>query len=164
MLDIGDYHHLQTMPKKKICSYEQLLLHNQYADMEEEIQQLREGAKNHESYLVVRSFFPILFIGKDVFPDNVDIALANPKKKNILTLLQELSGQHDLEKTSLLSHIQTLEREIFCLSSCSLAKEKESLRKELEKTKAKLKDTESKLKSTMQEKTKLEVQYLYLEF
>ncbi|GLT88112.1 hypothetical protein SLE2022_061510 [Rubroshorea leprosula] len=126
---ISNHEKLYCYMKQRVAELEneKLLLHNQYADMEEEIQELREGAKNHESYLV------------------------------------EVSGQHDLEKTSLLSHIQTLEREIFCLSSCSLAKEKESLRKELEKTKAKLKDTESKLKSAMQEKTKLEGEKAFAE-
>lgn len=54
---------------------------------------------------------------------------------------------------------QMLEREISSLSSCSLAKEKESIRKELEKTKNKLKDMEFKLKNVVQEKTKLEVLY-----
>lgn len=62
-----------------------------------------------------------------------------------------------MEKSELICHIQALEKEISCLSSCSLARDKESLRKELEKTKTKLRDTESKLKNCIQEKTKLEV-------
>lgn len=52
-----------------------------------------------------------------------------------------------------------LQREISSLSSCSMAKERESIRKELEKTKIKLKDMEFKLKNAVQEKTKLEVLY-----
>jgi centromeric protein E len=71
--------------------------------------------------------------------------------------LQELLEQQDFEKAELLSQIQTLEKEISSLSSCSLAKEKENLRKDLEKTKAKLKETEFKLRNAIQEKTKLEV-------
>ncbi|THF98498.1 hypothetical protein TEA_005993 [Camellia sinensis var. sinensis] len=70
--------------------------------------------------------------------------------------LSELSEQHDLEKSELLSQIRTLEKEISCLSSSSLAREKEILRKDLEKTKTKLRETESKLKNAIQEKTKLE--------
>lgn len=71
--------------------------------------------------------------------------------------MQELSEQREIEKCSLLSEIQALQKEISSLSSSSLAKEKESMRKDLEKTKAKLKETESKLKNMIQEKTKLEV-------
>lgn len=51
-----------------------------------------------------------------------------------------------------------LEQQISSLSSCALAKEKDSLRKDLEKTNSKLKETESKLKNAIQEKTRLEVQ------
>jgi centromeric protein E len=72
-------------------------------------------------------------------------------------ILQELLEQRDFEKAEFLSQIQTLEKEISSLSSCSLAKEKENLRKDLEKTKAKLKETEFKLRNVVQEKTKLEV-------
>ena len=72
-------------------------------------------------------------------------------------ILQELSEKHHLEKSKLLSQIQTLEKEISCLSSSSFAREKETLRKDLEKTKSKLRETEFKLKNTIQEKTKLEV-------
>ncbi|XP_062166470.1 kinesin-like protein KIN-7O isoform X1 [Alnus glutinosa] len=70
--------------------------------------------------------------------------------------LKELLEQRDFEKAEFLSQIQTLEKEISSLSSCSLAKEKENLRKDLEKTKAKLKETEFKLRNAIQEKTKLE--------
>lgn len=76
---------------------------------------------------------------------------------NVLVILQALIEQHELEKCEFVSHIQTLEKEISYLSSCSLAREKESLRKDLEKTKTKLKETEFKLKNAIQEKTKLEV-------
>ncbi|KAJ0043556.1 hypothetical protein Pint_18234 [Pistacia integerrima] len=69
---------------------------------------------------------------------------------------EALSEQQNLEKSKLLSHIQTLEKELSCLSSSSLVKEKESLRKDLEKTKTKLKEIDFKLKNAIQEKTKLE--------
>ncbi|XP_031273912.1 kinesin-like protein KIN-7O [Pistacia vera] len=69
---------------------------------------------------------------------------------------EALSEQQNLEKSKLLSHIQTLEKELSCLSSSSLVKEKESLRKDLEKTKTKLKEIDYKLKNAIQEKTKLE--------
>ncbi|CAI9782842.1 unnamed protein product [Fraxinus pennsylvanica] len=68
----------------------------------------------------------------------------------------ELSSEHEMQTSDFLSQIRILQEEISSLSSCSLAKEKESLRKDLEKTKAKLKDTEFKLKNAVQEKTKLE--------
>ncbi|KAK3446570.1 hypothetical protein EUGRSUZ_A02253 [Eucalyptus grandis] len=56
----------------------------------------------------------------------------------------------------LLSQIQNLQKEISCLSSSTLAKERESMRKDLDKTKLKLKETEFKLRNAVQEKTKLE--------
>lgn len=62
-----------------------------------------------------------------------------------------------MEQAEYLSQIQTLQKEITCLSSSSLARGKESLRKDLEKTKGKLKEFEVKLKNALQEKTKLEV-------
>ncbi|KAK6124670.1 hypothetical protein DH2020_041592 [Rehmannia glutinosa] len=68
----------------------------------------------------------------------------------------ELNEKHEAEKSEFLCQLQMLQTEISSLSSCSLAKEKESIRKDLEKTKLKLKDTESKLKNAVQEKTKLE--------
>ncbi|PON38650.1 Kinesin-like protein [Parasponia andersonii] len=77
--------------------------------------------------------------------------------------LRTLLEQQELEKAEYLSHIQVLEKEISSVSSCSLAKEKETLRKELEKAKVKLKDTEFKLKNVMQEKTKLEGEKAFAE-
>lgn len=74
-----------------------------------------------------------------------------------IVLLQALLEQQNLEKSKFLSHIQTLEKELLCLSASSLVKEKESFRRDLEKTKTKLKETEFKLKNVIQEKTKLEV-------
>lgn len=76
---------------------------------------------------------------------------------DIWVFLQAISEQQNLEKSELLSQIQILEKEVSCLSSGSLARERESLRKDLERTKTKLKETESKLKNVIQEKTKLEV-------
>jgi centromeric protein E len=72
-------------------------------------------------------------------------------------LLQALTEHQNFEKEEFLSQIQNLQKELSCLSSCFLAKEKDNLRKDLEKTKVKLKETESKLKNAVQEKTKLEV-------
>ncbi|CAJ2628859.1 unnamed protein product [Trifolium pratense] len=71
------------------------------------------------------------------------------------SLLERL-GQQELENGELLSYIQTLEKEISCLTSSSVAKEKETLRRDLEKAKTRSKETESKLKIAIQEKTKLE--------
>lgn len=62
-----------------------------------------------------------------------------------------------MEKSELFSEIQSLQKDILCLSSSSLVKEKENMRKDLDKTKIKLRETEFKLKNTIQEKTKLEV-------
>lgn len=77
--------------------------------------------------------------------------------------LRSISKLQELEKEEFLSQIQSLEKEISCLSSCSLAKEKDNLRKDIEKTKVKLKETEFKLKSVIQEKTKLEGEKAFAE-
>ncbi|XP_058114053.1 kinesin-like protein KIN-7I isoform X2 [Magnolia sinica] len=83
--------------------------------------------------------------------------------QNSEKVLMELHQQQDLEKDDLLSQIQSLQKEILCLSSSSLVKEKETLRKDLEKTKLKLKDTEFKLKNAIQDKIKLESEKAYAE-
>ncbi|KAK0592909.1 hypothetical protein LWI29_027637 [Acer saccharum] len=83
--------------------------------------------------------------------------------ENYEVSLTALSEQHNLEKLYFLSQIQNLEKELSCLSSSSLAREKESLRKELDKTKTKLKETEFKLKNFIQEKTKLEGEKAFAE-
>ncbi|KAK3020705.1 hypothetical protein RJ639_046568 [Escallonia herrerae] len=70
--------------------------------------------------------------------------------------LKKFSEQNEMEISEFQYHIETLQKEISCLSSCSLAKEKENMRKDLEKTKTKLKETEFKLRNAIQEKTKLE--------
>ncbi|CAA2972322.1 kinesin KIN-7O [Olea europaea subsp. europaea] len=64
-------------------------------------------------------------------------------------LIVELSTEREMQTSDFLSQIRILQGEILSLSSCSLAKEKESLRKDLEKTKAKLKDIEFKLKNAV---------------
>lgn len=66
-----------------------------------------------------------------------------------------MSEKYEAEKSEHLSQIQSLQKELSCLSSSSLGREKENIRKDLEKTKAKLRDTESKLRNAIQEKTKL---------
>ncbi|KAF3451459.1 hypothetical protein FNV43_RR07554 [Rhamnella rubrinervis] len=76
---------------------------------------------------------------------------------------REVLEQQDVERGEYLSHIQVLEKEISRLSSCSLAREKETFRKDLEKTKIKLKETEFKLKNAMQEKTKIEGEKAFAE-
>ncbi|XP_047307060.1 kinesin-like protein KIN-7O [Impatiens glandulifera] len=68
----------------------------------------------------------------------------------------ELSEQHNLELSELVSQIQYMEMKGSDISYCTMAKEKENVRKDLEKTKSKLRETESKLKNIIQEKTKLE--------
>ncbi|XP_061965316.1 LOW QUALITY PROTEIN: kinesin-like protein KIN-7O [Populus nigra] len=77
--------------------------------------------------------------------------------------LRALTEHQNFEKEEFLSQIQNLQKELSCLSSCFLAKEKDNLRKDLEKTKVKLKETESKLKNAVQEKTKLEGQKTFAE-
>ncbi|KAL3533577.1 hypothetical protein ACH5RR_007098 [Cinchona calisaya] len=84
------------------------------------------------------------------------IAELNSNAQISANALLEVSEQYEVEKFEFLSQIQVLQKEISCLSSCSLAREKERIRKDLEKTKSKLSDTESKLKNAIQEKTKLE--------
>ncbi|XP_004497885.1 kinesin-like protein KIN-7O isoform X2 [Cicer arietinum] len=78
------------------------------------------------------------------------------------SLLEQL-GQQELENGELISYIQTLEKDVSCLTLSSVAKEKETLRRDLEKAKTRLKETESKLKNAMQEKTKLEGEKAYAE-
>ncbi|CAA7408095.1 unnamed protein product [Spirodela intermedia] len=70
--------------------------------------------------------------------------------------MNEAAHQHKSEKDKLLDQIHGLQKEVSCLSSSSLVKEKEATWKELEKTKSKLKDTESKLRNTIQDKVRLE--------
>lgn len=73
-----------------------------------------------------------------------------------------MSEKYEAEKSEHLSQIQSLQKELSCLSSSSLGREKENIRKDLEKTKAKLRDTESKLRNAIQEKTKLEVSFEFV--
>ncbi|XP_078443124.1 P-loop containing nucleoside triphosphate hydrolases superfamily protein [Wolffia australiana] len=70
--------------------------------------------------------------------------------------MSEMVSEHELEKDELVQHILGLQKEVSCLSSSFLAKEKEVTWKELERTKTKLKDTESKLKNAIQDKVRLE--------
>ncbi|XP_020268561.1 kinesin-like protein KIN-7I isoform X2 [Asparagus officinalis] len=72
-------------------------------------------------------------------------------------------SQHEFEKDELLGQVLNLQKEVMCLSSSALFKEKEIVRKELDKTKLKLKDMESKLRNTVQEKTKLESEKMQAE-
>lgn len=123
----------------------QLTLKNQSVNLQKQIQEVSKNAENYEVSLTVRSLQTFTYLSV---------------KCSFMTcsaLLQALSEQQDLEKIELLSQIQNLERELSCLSSSFMVKEKESLRKELDKTKQKLKETEFKLKTAIQEKTKLEV-------
>ncbi|XP_059646136.1 kinesin-like protein KIN-7O isoform X2 [Cornus florida] len=80
----------------------------------------------------------------------------NLNVQNSEKALTELSEEYEMEKADLLSQIRTLEKEVSCLSNCSLAREKETMRKDLEKTRTRLRETEFKLKNAIQEKTKLE--------
>ncbi|XP_068652017.1 kinesin-like protein KIN-7O isoform X2 [Aristolochia californica] len=83
--------------------------------------------------------------------------------QNFKNALKELHQQKELENEEFVSQIQILQKEISCLSTSSVAREKESLRKDLEKTKMKLKDTETRLKSSIQDKIKLESEKAYAE-
>ncbi|XP_061367839.1 kinesin-like protein KIN-7O [Gastrolobium bilobum] len=83
--------------------------------------------------------------------------------QNSQNSLMERFEQQELENAELISYIKTLEKDISCLTSSSVAKERETLRKDLEKAKAKSKETESKLKIVIQEKTKLEGEKAYAE-
>ncbi|KAH1203507.1 Kinesin-like protein KIN-7O [Glycine max] len=83
--------------------------------------------------------------------------------QNSQNSLMENLEQHKFENAELISYIQTLEKDLSCLTSSSVTKDRETLRKDLEKTKSKLKETESKLKITIQEKTKLEGEKAYAE-
>ncbi|XP_071909919.1 kinesin-like protein KIN-7O isoform X3 [Coffea arabica] len=93
---------------------------------------------------------------KTIFRDYKKLKSYLEIKVDRLEIEKEISKQNEAEKSELLSQIQVLQKEISCLSSSSLTREKESMRKDLVKTNAKLRDTESKLKNAIQEKTKLE--------
>ncbi|XP_014502744.1 kinesin-like protein KIN-7O isoform X2 [Vigna radiata var. radiata] len=71
--------------------------------------------------------------------------------------------QQKFENAELISYIQTLGKDLSCLTSSTVAKDRETTRKELEKVKTKLKETESKLKIAIQEKTKIEGEKAYAE-
>ncbi|XP_017405878.1 kinesin-like protein KIN-7O isoform X3 [Vigna angularis] len=71
--------------------------------------------------------------------------------------------QQKFENAELISYIQTLEKDLSCLTSSTVAKDRETTRKELEKVKTKLKEIESKLKIAIQEKTKIEGEKAYAE-
>lgn len=75
-------------------------------------------------------------------------------------MLQDNLEQQKFENAELISYIQTLGKDLSCLTSSTVAKDRETTRKELEKVKTKLKETESKLKIAIQEKTKIEVVFL----
>ncbi|KAK1269835.1 Kinesin-like protein NACK2 [Acorus gramineus] len=90
--------------------------------------------------------------------EELELDIQNKEK-----ILKEQCIHNDFEKEQLLSHISSLQKELSSLSSCSLAKEKETLRRDLEKSKTKLKDTESKLKNAIQEKIKLESEKAHAE-
>ncbi|KAK1316318.1 Kinesin-like protein NACK2 [Acorus calamus] len=90
--------------------------------------------------------------------EELELDIQNKEK-----VLKEQCIHNDFEKEQLLSHISSLQKELSSLSSCSLAKEKETLRRDLEKSKTKLKDTESKLKNAIQEKIKLESEKAHAE-
>ncbi|CAJ1972095.1 unnamed protein product, partial [Sphenostylis stenocarpa] len=77
--------------------------------------------------------------------------------QNSKNSLMENLEQQKFENAKLISYIQTLEKDLSCLTSSTMAKERETIRKDLEKVKTKLKETESKLKIAIQEKTKTEV-------
>ncbi|GFY98129.1 P-loop containing nucleoside triphosphate hydrolases superfamily protein [Actinidia rufa] len=119
---ISNHEKLHCCMRHKVNELEsdKLLLHNQSADLQSQLQELSLHVEDSSR------------------------------------ALNELLEKHHLEKSKLLSQIQTLEKEISSLSSSSFAREKETLRKDFEKTKSKLRETEFKLKNAIQEKTKLE--------
>ncbi|KAJ8485346.1 hypothetical protein OPV22_017831 [Ensete ventricosum] len=100
----------------------------------------------HENNILHKQFVDYEFQVRQLMAD-----LGNQEKA-----IHEFGLQHDLEKDELLSQVLSLKKEVSCLSSSSLIKEKETMRKELDKLKAKLKDTDSKLKNAVQDKIKLE--------
>ncbi|XP_068471595.1 kinesin-like protein KIN-7O isoform X3 [Phaseolus vulgaris] len=81
--------------------------------------------------------------------------------QNSQNSLMENLEQQKFENVELISYIQTLEKDLSCLTSSTVAKERETIRKDLEKAKTKFKETESKLKIAIQEKTKIEGEKAY---
>uniref|UniRef100_A0A5B7BK84 Putative centromere-associated protein E isoform X3 n=1 Tax=Davidia involucrata TaxID=16924 RepID=A0A5B7BK84_DAVIN len=124
--------------------------------------QLKSIVSNHEKLQCYMSQKITELENEKLLLYNQSVDLHNQIKElsenvqNSAKALTELSEQHELEEAEFLSQIRILEKEISCLSNCSLAKEKENMRKDLEKTKTKLRETEFKLRNAIQEKTKLE--------
>ncbi|QCD99399.1 centromeric protein E [Vigna unguiculata] len=83
-------------------------------------------------------------------------------EKSQNSLLENLE-QQKFENAELISYIQALEKDLSCLTSSTVAKDREITTKDLEKAKTKLKETESKLKIAIQEKTKIEGEKAYAE-
>ncbi|XP_022147755.1 kinesin-like protein KIN-7O isoform X2 [Momordica charantia] len=122
-------HDLKTMIHQ--CSVQQKLVINDHEELNS--QMLQKVSKIENEKLLLQSY-----------------------SDDLQKQIEALSDHQNIEQAEYLAQIQTLQKEITCLSSSSLAREKESLRKDLEKTKGKLKESEVKLKNALQEKTKLE--------
>lgn len=136
-----------------------LHLYNQSMDRQNKIQELSLEVQNSAKALSV-SFLTIIFYFSSCYLLIIYIVFhlfLGVCSFTCLVFLQEVSEQQAMEKSELFSEIQSLQKDILCLSSSSLVKEKENMRKDLDKTKTKLRETEFKLKNTIQEKTKLEV-------
>ncbi|XP_054779938.1 kinesin-like protein KIN-7O isoform X2 [Prosopis cineraria] len=127
------------------CSAEQKLILSNYQKLDSCLRQKISELENEKIVLVNE----LADLQKQLQESKLDV-------QNFQNSMMELSEQSQLENAELLSHIHTLEKDISCLASSTLVKEKETLRKDLEKTRTKLKETESKLKIAMQERTKLE--------
>lgn len=76
----------------------------------------------------------------------------------------QTSAQKILETMEFHSQIKNLEEELSCLSSSFMVEEKESLIKELDKTKLNLQEIAFKLQIDIQQKTKLEVKSVKVNF
>lgn len=126
------------------CSVQQKLIISDYEELNSQMMQKVSKIENEK--LLLQSYSDDL---------QNQIELLKQQVQNCEELSMALDHQN-MEQAEYLTHIQTLQKEITCLSSSSLAREKESLRKDLEKTKGKLKESEVKLKNALQERTKLE--------
>ncbi|TYK25527.1 centromere-associated protein E isoform X1 [Cucumis melo var. makuwa] len=133
---------LKTMIHK--CSVEQKLIINDHEELNSQLMQKVSKIENEK--LLLQNYSDDL---------QNQIELLKQQVQNNEELSMALDHQN-MEQAEFLAQIQVLQKEITCLSSSSLAREKESLRKDLEKTKGKLKEFEVKLKNALQERTKLE--------
>ncbi|KAJ0245370.1 Kinesin motor domain-containing protein [Hirschfeldia incana] len=135
---IRSYQNVQSCLKQKVVDIE----NEKCAGLQSQIEELSQEAQKHGTSLMVFQFPSNGIYWSPFIPPTFQC-------RNVIWLFkpfcQMLSEHHESEKSNLLSHIESLEKNLASMSTFS------------EKTKKKLKHTESKLENAMHDKTKLEM-------